>query len=603
MGAGAVLTQKSSRGKTSTCGFFSKTFSPAERNYSIEDRELLAIKLALEEWRHLLEGATHPVYIFTDHKNLAYLRSAQRLNPRQARWSLFFARFNFEIHFRPACKNIRADALSRSSDVVGNELTPQYIIPPERLITVAPVDLRLLPPGKSYVPPRQRLQILKWGHASHFAGHPGVLKSLQLISQRYWWPSLEKDVSDFVQACMICARDKAPRQKPTGLLLPLPVPEVPWSHIAMDFITDLPSSHGKSVIWVVVDRFSKMAHFVPLPGLPSAPMLAKQFFQHIFRLHGLPKHIVSDRGVQFVSKFWRALCAQLGIKLDFSSSYHPQSNGQVERVNQILGDYLRHFVSSRHDDWADLLPWAEFSYNYKQSSASNKSPFFVVFGRHPLPPLPQSPTPSSVPAVDSLVQDFSSIWRETHAALLKASARMKVQADKRRRSPPEFRPGDKVWLSSRYIRFRVPSYKLGPRFLGPYKIKSRINQVSYQLHLPPSLRIHNSFHVSLLKPAVFNRFSPKLVSPTPVAGTSDIFSVKEILATKISRGKRFFLVDWEGCGPEERSWEPEENILDRSLILKFLGTKRRGRQKGGYCYAERSGPPAGLGALTAHQDT
>ncbi|XP_056408241.1 uncharacterized protein LOC130308661 [Hyla sarda] len=419
VGAGAILTQKSPRGKTLSCGFYSKTFTRAERNYSIGDRELLAIKLALEEWRHLLEGSIHPVSIFTDHKNLAYLQSAQRLNPRQTRWSLFFARFNFVIHFRPASKNIRADALSRSSDVLGDEITPQHIIPPERLIAVAPVELRSLPPGKSYVHPRQRLRVLKKGHASLFAGHPGVQKTLLLISQRYWWPTMEKDVSDYVQACMICARDKSPCQKPAGLLLPLPIPEVPWSHIAMDFVKDLPSSHGMTVIWVVVDRFSKMAHFVPLPGLPSAPVLEKQFFQHIFRLHGLPKHIVSDRGVQFVSKFWRALCGQLGVKLDFSSSHHPQSNGQVERVNQILGDYLRHFVSSRHNDWSDLLPWAEFSYNYKNSSASNKSPFFVVFGRHPLPPLPLTSS-SPVPAVDDLVRDFSSIWTSlfvSHASI------------------------------------------------------------------------------------------------------------------------------------------------------------------------------------------
>ena len=580
VGAGALLMQKTTRGKSVTCGFFSKTFSPAERNYSIGDRELLAIKLALEEWRHLLEGSVHPVNIYTDHKNLSYLQSAQRLNPRQARWSLFFARFNFRIHFRPASKNLRADALSRSSDVTGEEVKPQHIVPPECLVTVAPIDLRNLPPGKTYVSPRLRLKVLKWGHSSLLAGHPGVRKTLQLISRRYWWPSLEKDISEFVQSCSVCARDKTPRQRPAGFLQPLPIPETPWSNIAMDFVTDLPPSHGKTIIWVVVDHFSKMAHFIPLPALPSAPQLAKHFLRHIFRLHGLPSHIVSDRGVQFVSKFWRALCGRLKIKLDFSSSYHPQTNGQVERVNQILGDYLRHFVSSRQDDWVDLLPWAEFSYNHKDSSATNKSPFFVVYGRHPLPPLPLSSS-SGVPAVDDLVQDFSAIWCETRLSLLQASSRMKIQADKKRRTPPVLVPGDRVWLSSKYVRFRVPSYKLGPRYLGPYKVKKRINPVCYQLHLPPSLKIPNCFHVSLLKPAVFNRFSPKNLPPTPVSGTSDVFSVQEILASKLVRGRRYFLVDWEGCGPEERSWEPEENILDRNLILRFLGTKKRGRPKGG----------------------
>lgn len=161
-GAGAVLSQRGDRGKLLSCSFFSKTFSPAKRNYAIGDKELLAIKLALEEWRHLLEGARFPVTIYTDHKNLLYLQTAQQLNPRQARWSLLFSRFNFLLHFRPAERNVKADALSRSSDAADTGLEPQHIISPNRLISTAPIRLQEIPPRKTFAPPTKDRYCL-WG--------------------------------------------------------------------------------------------------------------------------------------------------------------------------------------------------------------------------------------------------------------------------------------------------------------------------------------------------------------------------------------------------------------------------------------------------------
>ncbi|CAJ0922029.1 unnamed protein product, partial [Ranitomeya imitator] len=335
IGAGAVLSQKSSSGRLVPCGFISKIFS-SEKNYSIGDKELLAIRLALEEWWYLLEGALHRFIIYTDQKNLAYIRSAPRLNLRQARWALFFARFDFELRFLPGNKNSKADALSRSFQVVDLEDEPAYIIDPARVITVAPVSLTSLPPGKTFVAEGNRRRVLLWGHASKLAGRVGFKKTFRLISHFYWWPTLSKDVQSFVVSCPSCAKNKIPRQLPSGLLHPLPVPSTPWQHLSMDFITDLPHSSGCTVIFVAMDRFSKMARFIALPGLPSAPELAKIFVHHIFRLHGLPLHIVSDRGVQFTAHFWRSLCKSMNISLDFSSAYHPQSNGQVERTNQTL---------------------------------------------------------------------------------------------------------------------------------------------------------------------------------------------------------------------------------------------------------------------------
>uniref|UniRef100_A0A803K1K2 Gypsy retrotransposon integrase-like protein 1 n=1 Tax=Xenopus tropicalis TaxID=8364 RepID=A0A803K1K2_XENTR len=468
VGAGAVLSQRHPiTNKMHPCAFFSRKFSPAEINYDIGNRELLAVKLAFEEWRHLLEGAKHLVTVYTDHKNLLYIESAKRLNPRQARWALFFSRFNFSLTFKPGSKNTKADALSRSFDSVSSdssECTP--IIPREIIVATLRSDLSSLlsplqssapaetPSGKWFVPEVLREQVLREAHDSRMAGHPGIAKTICLLSRHVWWPSFKQDVKTFVSSCSVCQRSKSSHHRSQGLLNPLPIPEKPWSHISMDFVVELPSSQGKTVIWVVVDRFSKMAHFIPLPHLPSAKTLADLFIMHIFKFHGFPENIVSDRGVQFVSKFWRAFCTLVGTELSFSSAYHPQTNGQTERVNQSLEQYLRCYVSDNQSTWSELLPWAEFAYNNATHSSSGRSPFFVVYGLHPKA-FSFSGSNSPVPSANSSVLRFSEIWSLVHDSLSAASLAQKKAADKSRREAPQYKVGDLVWLSTRNIKLKI----------------------------------------------------------------------------------------------------------------------------------------------------
>jgi hypothetical protein len=263
VGVGAVLSQRSSTDdKMHPCAFLSHRLSPAERNYDIGNRELLAVKLALEEWRHWLEGSGVPFIVWTDHKNLEYIRSAKRLNSRQARWALFFGRFDFSLSYRPGSKNIKPDSLSRIFDPSERPATPECILPEKVVISTLTWEIETkvkaalegvtpppgCPPSRLFVPEGLRSDVIRWGHCSNVACHPGINRTSCLVKQRFWWPLMARDIHNFVLACSVCAIGKTSNRPPDGLLQPLSVPSRPWSHIALDFVTALPPSNGMTVV-------------------------------------------------------------------------------------------------------------------------------------------------------------------------------------------------------------------------------------------------------------------------------------------------------------------------------------------------------------------
>ncbi len=485
---GAVLSQQQGNpARLHPCAFYSRKLSPAEINYDIGNRELLAIKLALEEWRHWLEGATQPFTVFTDHKNLQYLREAKCLNPRQARWALFFTRFNFTISYRPGSRNVKADALSRiqgaaeSSEEPENILLPKMIVSPiewsspPAVAIPAPNNPPGCPPGCQYVPQIQRTPLIHSAHSSRGTGHPGANNTLSLLRDRFWWPNMARDVRRFAQGCPDCAMSKSPRHLPAGKLLPLPVPNRPWSHLGVDFVTDLPPSEGKTCILVMVDRFSKSCRLLPLKGLPTALEMAELLFNHVFRYYGIPEDIVSDRGPQFISRVWKAFFQLLGVTVSLSSGYHPESNGQTERKIQEVGRFLRTFYHGHQNSWNQFLGWAEYAQNSLRQPSTGLTPFQCVLGFQP-PLFPWSGEPSDVPAVDYWFRESEKVW-VIHHHFQRAVCRQKTAADVKRAETPTYHPGQKVWLSTRDIR--LPCRKLNPRFVGPFTILEQVNPVTY----------------------------------------------------------------------------------------------------------------------------
>ncbi len=611
-GVGAVLSQQQGKpSKLHPCAFYSKKLSPAERNYDIGNRELLAIKLALEEWRHWLEGATHPFLVLTDHKNLEYLQDAKRLNPRQARWALFFTRFNFKISYRPGPRNVKADALSRIHATEETLEEPEGILPadiitspivwtsPPVVSTTPPANPPGCPPNHQYVPRTQRTPLIHSSHTSLGTGHPGANATLSLLRDRFWWPNMARDVRRFVQGCPDCAISKSSRQLPSGKLVPLPIPNRPWSHLGVDFITDLPPSDNNTCILVIVDRFSKFCRLLPLPGLPTALQTAELLFNHVFRYYGIPEDIVSDRGPQFISRVWKAFFSLLGVTISLTSGYHPQSNGQTERKIQEIGRFLRTFCHGRQNSWNQFLGWAEYAQNSLRQGSTGLTPFQCVLGFQP-PLFPWSGEPSDVLAVDHWFRESEGVWDSAHRHLQQAVRRQRITADARRTPTPTYLPGQKVWLSTRDIRLRLPCRKLSPRFVGPFTILEQVNPVTYKLQLPAQYKIHPTFHVSLLKP-YFPSVSPEpgLVEEPPLPLIIDegaIYRVHEILNSRRRGGRLEYLVDWEGYGPEERSWVPRDDILDPVLLEEFHASHPdRPAPRGRGRPPRRRGRPSGAG--------
>ena len=236
-----------------------------------------------------------------------------------------------------------------------------------------------------YIPKDVALQteIAQGCHDSLVAGHFGQEKTIEILTRDLYCKKLADWIRDYVRSCDECQHSKSPRHAKYGLLQPLEVPYAAWSSISMDFITQLPESQGKTQIMVVVDRFTKMAHFIGLHENATAKDVVDTFLREVWKLHGLQTEIISDMDVKFSGEFWESLCKMLGVRRRMSTAYHPQTDGQTERTNQVLEGYLRTFVNYDLNDSYQLLPLAEHAYNNSATNAHKMNTFFANYGFHP----------------------------------------------------------------------------------------------------------------------------------------------------------------------------------------------------------------------------
>lgn len=327
-------------------------------------------------------------------------------------------------------------------------------------------------------------------------GHAGRDHSLELATRSYFWPTIRRDVERLVERCHVCQLSKG-KVSNAGLYLPLPIPTQPWTDISMDFVLRLPrTQRGHDSIFVVVDRFSKMAHFVPCKKTSDAVNIAVLFFREIYKLHGVPLSIVSYR--DSIGHFWRSLWKLLGTSLDMSLAYHPQTDGQNEVTNRSLGNLLRCLVGDNIKSWDNKLCQPEFAHNHAFDRSLGFCPFQVVFGVIPRAPLDLATLPDRTRVhgeAEDFVADLHDVHRRANENLTTSTARYKRDADKKRRKLI-FQPGDLVWVVLTKDRFPIREYnKLKSRKIGPVAVLECTNPNSYRVQLPSHLRTSNVFNV------------------------------------------------------------------------------------------------------------
>ncbi|GKD78741.1 putative reverse transcriptase domain-containing protein [Tanacetum coccineum] len=414
-----------------------------------------------------------------------------------------------------------------------------------------------------------RTVIMHESHKLKYSMHSSSDKMYQDMKKLYWWPNMKANIATYVSKCLICAKVKAEHQRPSGLLVQPDIPQWKWDNITMDFVTKLPkSSQGYDTIWVIVDRLTKSAIFVPMRETDPMEKLARMYLKEVVTRHGIPVSIICDRDPRFASHFWRSLQKALGTNLDMSTAYHPQTDGQSERTIQTLEDMLRACAIDFGKGWVNHLPLVEFSYNNSYHASIKAAPFEALYGR-------KCRSPVCWAEVGQVQLTGPEIVQETTEKIIQIKQRMQAARDRQKsyadlkRKPMEFQVGDKVMLKvspwKGVVRFGKRG-KLNPRYVGPFKVLEQVGSVAYKLELPQELsRVHNTFHVSNLK---------KCYADEPLAVPLDglhfddklhfVEEPVEIMDREVKRLKRsripIIKVRWNSRRGPEFTWEREDQF-------------------------------------------
>jgi hypothetical protein len=488
------------------------------------------------------------------------------LTGRQARWIDLFTEYEYTVEYIRGKNNQVADALSRRIDLKTASVV-QHIDTVQSMkadiMTAYAIDglarkvRQGTDPGlkayrydsttgyihlfdRIYVPRECKHVITALLHEVHdaqTAGHPGVTRTLLSLQRHVFWPKMKHTVQQYVRSCRVCQQDKHRTTLTNGLLQPHDIPNRRWQVISMDYVValpDTPSNHN--AILVVVDKLSKMAHFIPTNITVTAEQTVQLFIDHVFRLHGLPLKIISDRGTQFTSTFWTELWKILGTQLNISTAYHPQTDGQTERVNQSMEAMLRHYVQWNEPDWAKHLSLIEFAYNSSIHTATGYSPFRLTYGEEPLAPVDVLFVNSDSPTANEVLTRLTGELQQARDNIQQSIQRMTAQVNQHRRNIT-FSVGEMVMLNTTHLRVQAPeaSNKFLPKYVGPYKVLAVISPVAYRLELPETMLCHPVFHVEKLQPYIasdVNEFPDRYVvnrSIPPIEAPQPEFVVEAIL--------------------------------------------------------------------------
>ncbi|KAE8694183.1 hypothetical protein F3Y22_tig00110788pilonHSYRG00591 [Hibiscus syriacus] len=537
-GIGVVLSQAGR-----PIAYLSRALGPKHADLSIYEKEYLAILMTVSHWRHYLESGSF--VIKTDHEPLKHLLEHKLTTVIHKKGLTKLLGFNYTIQYKKGRSNKATYALSRQqldsgeflqigvtfitptwvndiensyeADVIAQEKIPILVLQPDSVQDWKFTKGVLYYKNRIYIGSTGdlRQKVIMALHDSPQGGHSGIQATYQRLKSFFFWPRMKIMTQEHIKQCDICQRTKVEHIPKPGLLQPIPVPNNAWEVITMDFIEGLPPSTKYKCILVVIDKFIKYAHFLPLSHPYTVVEVAKVYLDQVYKLHGPPKVAISDRDKSFTSLFWQELLKQLGTTTYFSTAYHPETDGQSERLNQCLEQYLRSMCFLKPSSWSRLLPQAELWHNTNYHTTLQMTPFEALYGYKP-------------PNLN---------W--------------------------EFQEGDEVYLKLQPYRQTSlalrKNLKLAARFFGPYKIQKRIGQVAYKLELPPESKLHPVFHISLLKKRI-GKQGLTSINPPEVASDGQL---KVYPATVLNRrvvrrrnqAVNQFLIQWMNMTPAYATWE------------------------------------------------
>ena len=604
---GAVLYQKEGRAKHPVA-YISRKMNSAERNYPIQEQELLALIYALKKWRHYVFGTT--IRAYTDHQSLVLWHTFKNLTGRKARWVLELSQYNVELVYKPGLENIVADTLSRRPDHVSlNNLAISEaksdlltLIREKYASDSCFKDLVAHFQSKSEEVPGRLRSVIKWYrysndllwyarypnedpriclprdaallklvfhecHTSIMSGHLGVAKTLDRIASRYYFPKMQFWIRKMIRECHSCQTAKHSLKPPRLALQPLDVPHTPWESVSMDFMVELPMTpNGFDALLVVVDRLTKFCILIPTTVTATARDIAFAFLNNVVCRFGLPRSIVSDRDTKFTSTFWTELMSFLDTELIMSSAYHPETNGQTERMNQTIQVMIRHYITPDLLTWDRYLERLEMAYNTSKNASVKYSPFFLNHGRKAATTLDlilSLPNRTKNTVVRDFVSSMSLHWKLARDAVSAAQQYHSYFAN-RSIQIPKYKVGDLVLLSVKYVNTKLRArdhHKFQRPYVGPFRITEKLHETSFRLALPPSMKIHNVFYGGLLKPYTG---ADKAVgeAKSVVGGSSDkLYLVESILRSRPIRGETHYLVKWVGYAESFNTWEPHSSLI------------------------------------------
>jgi len=434
-------------------------------------------------------------------------------------------------------------------------------------------------------------RLIREAHDQISSAHPSASKTYQILARKYHWKGMESTCKRYVRNCIACRKAHPRQTRLRGLLQPLPIPEKPMQHLCIDFKEFPTDKSGYNQIMVVIDRLSKQAISIPCHKNIDAREMARLFIQWVYRFGHTPETIVSDRGPQFVSRFWSEFCRILGVKVKLSTAYHKETDGQTEIMNKYIDQRLRPFVNYYQDNWSQLLPLIDRAQATLPHSSTGLSPYQILYGAEPRQSWDWNQANHPTTALEKLNhKDAMEMATRMHEAWTIAKKNMESAQERmrnavnRHRQPVNWKVGDMVFLDTRNLALARPSRKLSELWEGPFKVLEQVGN-AYRLELPSGSRIYDVFSPNVLckdPQDLLPGQEPPKPPGIPIQGVEE-WEVEEILASKLYRSTLKYKVKWVGHDPDP-TWYPASNFIGAPHLLRAFHEK----------YPNRPGPPRSL---------